>query len=617
MNMIHKCASAMQRLHPRTMRRSAILLQVVVVIVIALAALVQAQNTPSSPADRVYRNGVIFTADSANTTAQALAIRDGRILFVGSNEAVARFVGPATTKIDLKGRFLMPGLVDGHMHPLEAGVQLLKCSLNYEALTIPEMQQRIQACLDRSSSADPNAWLEVVSWFQESMRPVGVKTSRATLDALKTTRPILVVSSFGHTALANTRALALAKITAATPDPIGGKIWHDDHGEPTGLLEDSAYAVFSDLLPKPTETEYVAAAKAALKVMAQQGVTSFLDASAPAESMSAFSTVRRAGGLTARGHFAPLVEPKEAGDLPGAVARVVAFAKQYDEGAIARQPGITVRNAKLFLDGVISAPALTGAVLEPYATNAGTADKPRWVPGSSRGPAVYFQPAVLSDVLVQLGRAGIDPHMHADGDGAVRAALDGIAALRKSLPNAAIRPAIAHDEIVDPADFARYKPLGAIPVLSFQWEKPAPDTLGLIHYFGPARMKILEPAGFLASAGARIAFGSDWPVDKLDEWFAFKVGVTRTNVPNAPPEYRGRLGEDPGLSPSDVLRAATINAAYELHEDDATGSIEVGKFADIIVLDRNPLKIPPEDIANIEVLETVVGGNAVYTSPAF
>jgi predicted amidohydrolase YtcJ len=128
-------------------------------------------------------------------------------------------------------------------------------------------------------------------------------------------------------------------------------------------------------------------------------------------------------------------------------------------------------------------------------------------------------------------------------------------------------------------------------------------------------MKILEPAGLLQAAGARIVYGSDWPVDALNEWFALKVGVTRTNAPDAGPEYHGRLEADPGLSRETVLRAITINAAYELHEDDVTGSLEVGKFADLIVLDRDPLTIPAEDIANVKVLETVVGGTTVYTSP--
>jgi hypothetical protein len=206
--------------------------------------------------------------------------------------------------------------------------------------------------------------------------------------------------------------------------------------------------------------------------------------------------------------------------------------------------------------------------------------------------------------------------MHADGDGGVRAGLDAVEAMRKELGKADIRPAIAHDEIVSPDDFPRFEKLNTMPVLSFQWEKPAGDTMGLTNYFGPERMKILEPAGFLAAAGARVTFGSDWPVDRLDEWFALKVAVTRTNAPDAAPEYHGKLGEDPGLSREAALRAATLDAAYELHEDDVTGSLKVGKFADLIVLDRDPLKIPAEDIANVKVLETVVGGKTVFDAAA-
>jgi len=574
-----------------------------------------AQSLTTPPADRVYRNGVIFTEDSQHRTAQALAIRDGRIVYVGENRGVALFVGSATVTIDLQGHFLMPGLIDGHMHPLEAGLQLLKCNLDYESLTVTGLQERVQTCLNQSTSKDPNAWLEVVNWFQESMRPAGVKTSRATLDALKTTRPIIVRSSFGHTVLANTRALELAKITAATPDPVGGKIWRDASDRPTGLLEDAAFAVFATLLPKATAADNVAGATAALQAMNQQGVTSFLDAVAPEQDIAAFAAVRQAGKLTARAHFAPPIQPSEASHPAPALARVVALAKRYDEGKIVASPGITVRNAKLFLDGVIAAPALTGAMREPYFVNPGTVANPDWGPGPSRGPAVYFPAGPLATILVGLGRAGVDPHLHADGDGAVHAALDAIAALRKALPGADIRPAIAHDEIVDPKDFPRFKQLNAIPVLSMQWEKPAGDTLGLKDIFGPSRMKIIEPAGLLKAAGARIAFGSDWPVDKLDEWFALKVGVTRTNAPDAPAEFHGRLGEDPGLSRDDVLGAATIKAAYELHEDQATGSLEVGKLADLIVLDRDPLKVPAEDIAKTQILETVVGGKVVYKAP--
>jgi hypothetical protein len=203
--------------------------------------------------------------------------------------------------------------------------------------------------------------------------------------------------------------------------------------------------------------------------------------------------------------------------------------------------------------------------------------------------------------------------MHADGDRAVHEALDAIEAMRKEFPESAIRAAIAHDEIVTPSDFPRYAQLGAIPVLSFQWEKPAADTLdGSQDYMGPARFKYFEPAGYLAAAGARIAYGSDWPVDRLDEWFALKVGVTRENDPDAGPKYAGRLSTDVGLTVPAVIRAITANAAYELHAERDVGSLEVGKLADLIVIDRNLLKTSPRQIADVKVLLTVVGGRTVY-----
>jgi predicted amidohydrolase YtcJ len=474
------------------------------------------------------------------------------------------------------------------------------------------LQQRVQACLNQSPAKSSEAWLEVVGWFQEGMLPPGVRTNRAMLDTLKTTRPIIIRSSFGHTVLANSKALKLAKITSSSPEPIGGKIWHDEKGEPTGVLEDSAFEIFSRLIPRPSAAARFTAAKAALNAISQQGVTSFLDAAASEEDLLAFQAVRKTGQLTARAHFAPVIEPAEAPAPALAIARTVALAKNFDGGPIVAEPGITVRSAKLFLDGVISAPSFTGALRQPYMVNAGSESKPDWVPGTSRGAAVYFPARDLATILIGLGQSGLDPHLHADGDEAVHAALDGIEAMRQTLATADIRPAIAHDELVDPEDFPRFKSLGAIPVLSMQWQKPAGDTMGLSNYLGAARMKIIEPAGLLQGAGARIAFGSDWPVDRLDEWFAFKVGVTRTNNPDVDPAFAGRLGEDPGLTPEEVLRAATINAAYELHEDAVTGSLEVGKLADLIVLDRNPLAISAEDIAKVRVLETVVGGKVVY-----
>jgi len=570
------------------------------------------------PADTVYRNGKIYTVDAQNSTQESLAVRDGKIVYVGDDAGTGQFIGPETKVIDLGGRMMMPGLVDGHMHPLSGGMKILGCSLNYAALTIAQFQAKIQACIDATRDKEPDGWLEVESWFQQNMLPAGTGVSREDLDVLQTQRPILVRSSFGHSTLANSRAMELANITADTPDPEAGKITHNATGQPTGILEDSAQALFDHLLPETTDAEMLAAAQASLEAVRAQGITTFLDASADARTVAAYAALQREGKLTVRAHFAIEIEPQAGRDPDQAVASLLQVAREFDQGPVTAQPGITVRNAKLYMDGVITAPAFTGVMLEPYLVNQGTAEKPNWVSSGNKGPAPYFSAEVLKALLLQLAAAGIDPHIHADGDGATRYALDGFEAMREHYSGGNIRAAIAHDEIVDPADFPRFGKLDVIPVLSLQWGKPASDTIeGARDYLGPERFKYMEPQGFLHEAGARIAYGSDWPVDPLDEWFALKVGVTRANAPAAGPQYSGRLSDDPGLSRETAIRTITINSSYELHQEAETGSLEVGKLADLIVLDRNLFEIPAEEIADVQVLLTVVGGKVVYQSDAF
>jgi hypothetical protein len=575
------------------------------------AGAVSAADSP--PADVVYQNGYVYTVDAHDGVQHALAVRNGVIVYVGDDAGVKPLIGKSTQVVDLHGRMMMPGLVDGHMHPLDGGSVLLGCNLNYERLTVAQMQVKIQGCLDQTKDKEPDSWLVVSNWFQEAMLPAGTITSRATLDVLHTQRPLLVESSFGHTGLANTRALQLAAISAKTPDPLGGVYVRDASGNPTGLLEDAAFEAVQSKLPEATPAEDVKAAEAALDAMRAQGITTFLDAAATLRTLAAFAGAEKAGHLTARAHFAVLIRPPEGREPVKAVAFLKSMAQRYDQGAVVPEPRMTVRNFKMFLDGVITAPAMSGAMLQPYFINQGTAASPHWVAGKNRGPDVYFPGPVLDTLVIEAAKAGFDPHMHADGDRAVHEGLDAIEALRKQFPGRDIRAAIAHDEIVDPADFPRYAKLNAIPVLSMQWEKPAPDTIDNARdYLGPARFKYMEPAGVLAAAGARIAYGSDWPVDPLNEWFALKVGVTRANAPDAGPQYAGRLSEDSGLTRKQVLRAITMNSSYELHQDTRTGSLEVGKLADFIILDRNVFEIPAEQIADVKVLTTVVGGRVVY-----
>lgn len=572
-------------------------------------------------AEVVYQHGKIYTVDHTGTVAQALATTQGKITYVGTDEGAKPLIGKNTTVIDLAGRTVMPGLVDGHMHPVAAGIDLLKCNLNYMSLTGVQFRARLQTCLDeRRNTEKPDSWLEVVNWFRYGMGDEAAGADRKMLDQLETGRPIIVHDSFGHSSLVNSKALSLAKITAQTKDPVGGRIGRDASGQPTGILEDAAQELVGALLPPPTAKDHIAGARAALKALGQQGITTFLDAVGTKEDMDAFAALEREGALTARAHFAPLIRPADATNTEAArqaVTQLVATAKKYDEGAIRPAPSLSVHQAKLFMDGVINAPANTGALLEPYLVNHGTAQAPKFEPAARREPDVYFPVPILTQILIDLGRNNIDPHLHTDGDWAVRAGLDAVKSMRTALPGRDIRPAFAHCELVDPTDYPRFAQLNVIPVLSMQWEKPASDTIeGVRDSLGPRRSSLVEPAGWLAEKGARIAYGSDWPVDPLDEWFALQVGVTRKGRPGEPPRYSGRLGKDPGLSQTAVIQAITLNAAYELHEDRYIGSLEAGKFADLIILDRDVTTIPPDQISSTKVLRTVVGGHVVYDTGA-
>jgi cyanophycinase len=567
-------------------------------------------------ADTVFTHGYVYTVDKVMPTARALAVRDGQIVYIGDDEGVQPYLGPKTRRIDLAGRMLMPGLIDGHMHPQSAGLRLRHCDLDYQRLTVPQFQAIIQRCIDQAGKTGADDWLVVVNWFEQNMLPAGIVLTHEALDGVKTTRPILVRSSYGHSSLVNSRGLKLAHIERSTVNPKDGIIARDAQGEPTGLLEDAAQGLAAQLSAASSPAEQLQGTRRALAAMRAQGVTSFLDAATNTETLTAFTRVQTAGELTARAHFAVLIDSAENYDPAAAVAEVLAQRQRYDQGVLTANPTLSVDTAKLFLDGVFSAPSYTGVMLQPYFENTGTAEQPDWRPGDNLGPPPYFTQQQLDATLSRLAAAGIDPHMHADGDGAVREALNAVEAMRKVHPYDDVRPAIAHDEIVDPADYPRYADLKALPVLSFQWEKPDADVnVHTAGYLGPVRAALCEPAALLKVYGARLVFGSDWPVDALNEWLAMQVAVTRSATGEDAVRYPGRLGIDPGLTIAEAIQAMTINGAYSLRQDAVSGSLEPGKFADLIIIDRNLMQIAPEKISKTQVLLTMVGGRVVFQSP--
>lgn len=583
-------------------------------LIAAAPATAPAAAAKQPAADTVLRNGYVRTVDDSDSVRQALAVRNGKIVYVGSDRGVRAYVGKRTRVVNLRGKMVMPGLQDAHIHVGLAGVRLAACNLQYEPLTTAQFQQKIQACLDRTRDKEPNGFLSVENWYRQAMVPAGTDATRATLDALNTRRPIVVNSSDGHSDLVNSAALALAGITAQTPDPANGKIVRDAAGEPTGILEDAAARIVSRHIPPPTAADNLEVTRVALDALRRNGVTAVMDQYGTDASAQAYATLRRRGELTARINLAAGVDASVAARDPRkAVAPAFALRRRWDTGPLAPRAGIRVTNiGELAQDGVLQAPAQTASFLEPYFVNAGTEDAPRWVPGRNRGPDPYLAKDKLADVTTLLLRGGISPSIHAIGDRAVRHTLDAFAIARKRVPGSRLPLSISHAESVHPRDLPRFKALGVAPAMAFQWAKPAADSIDAAkNELGPERFARTEPVGSLHRAGARVAAGSDWPVDPLNEFFLLQVGITREN-PDGGARYRGRLGKDPLLPRAAAVRAITRNAAWAMQGEDATGSLEPGKLADLIVLDRNLFRVPAKQIGRTKVLLTMVGGRVVW-----
>ena len=594
-------------------------------LALTMAVVAGCGGSADTPADTVLRHGRVVTIDAKNSTHEAVAVRDGKIVYVGSDAGVQTWIGTSTKVIDLGGRMLMPGFVDAHLHSLAGGRALLLCDLAYAPLSQAQLAARLQACLDASADKEPDTWLEAVNWDRQSTANIDGDPTKALLDALNTGRPIAVTSSDFHSVLANSRAFSLAGITAATPDPAGGKFLRDAGNTPSGICEDAAGFDLKAAIPPDTDADLLKQGRAALAALREQGITTFMDAAAGDAHGKTFKTLQQAGELTARANFAINLSADAAASSPKqTIADAKAMAGRIDQGAPSVAPGLNARTVKVFVDGVVNAPADTGALLTPYFTNAGTDAEPNWTAGTNLG-SIYYPPEVLMPLMIEAADAGLDMHLHATGERAVRQVLDAVGNLRSLRPAADFRAAIAHDETVALADYPRFAALDVMATMSFQWAQRAPYSIGdTENHLGADRFARMEPAGSLRKAGARIVHGSDWPIDPFDTFLALKVGVTRSGDPTNPhsaasiaPIFEGPINADPGLSRIDVLRAITMNSAHQLRTDNVVGSVEVGKFADLIVLERDFMSVPDDELGRNRVLLTMVGGKVVMAIDAF
>ena len=537
---------------------------------------------------------------------EALAIADGRIAFVGSSGQAREFVGPATKVTNLGGRMVMPGIIDGHFH----GTRLTDCHMGYEGGTVAQILAKIQACLDSPGQAalkNTNTRLQGSYLFGDAMEPAGTALTRQDLDRLDTKRPVLIRNADGHKFWMNSRAIANAGIDARTPDPPQGTIGRDANRVPNGFFADYDVRDWGQAAPVTETMRFDVVARTNADAN-QVGITSVFIPGDGEDEIALWAALRDQGKMTLRANIGLSAQFTRGSTDPEDLDRRIAALGDYRKFAGGL---IDVTSVKIYCDGVMEYPAQTAAMLAPYRVNAGTAERPDWRPGPSRGPDPSCADARPG--FVALDKAGWQIHIHAIGDRAVRDALDNFEAALGQNGGRDLRHTITHLELIDPADVARFERLGVIASMSLHWARlDAYTVTGTRGYIDDELYQRLFPAADLWRAGAVVAGGSDYPVDPLRPFVQIETAVTRTGE-SIPGVYPGALAPREAIPDLlAVIRMHTINAAYEMHQEKSTGSIEVGKQADLIVLDQNLFHVPTERISDTRVLLTLLGGKVVF-----
>jgi predicted amidohydrolase YtcJ len=537
-------------------------------------------KSPRSHADIVFRGGPVYTVDSAQPNATAVAVTGTRIVYVGNDSGADSLVGPKTRVVELRGRMLLPAFRDSHVHPLTAGLRLDECALD-ELTTPAQVADSIAKCA-KAHPAD--AWFLGHGW-QLPVFP-HANPGRALLDSLVPDRPAYVRAADGHSAWVNSRALALARITARTHDPPNGRIERDAAGNPSGTLREDAADLVTALRPKVTAERRVAGLERAVRLANSLGIIGLPEASANSDILVAYQTLDKRGALNARVVASIYVDP-----LAGVaqIPRMKRLRAQFDGNRL------RVRGAKIFADGVLE--AHTAALLEPYTDT------------HARGPA-NLSPRAFDTLATALDKEGFQIHVHAIGDRAVHMALDAIEAAQRANGAHDARDHVAHLEMIDTLDLPRFKSLGVFanfqPLWAFRDSYIKDLTEPII---GPERSSRLYPLGSVAAAGGTIVAGSDWGVSSLNPLEAMEVGALRCDP--AAPTCTTWLPREK-LSLNRLIAAYTIEGARLAFEERVAGSITVGKAADLVVLDRDLFAIPPQQIASAHVLLTLLDGHDVY-----
>lgn len=535
-------------------------------------------NSPQAP-DLILLNGRIWTGDANRSEAEAIAIRDGRIVTVGASDAVAAMASGDTRVVDVQGRRVVPGFNDAHWHlPIRQVIDLAGAG------SVAEIRRRLEAGSTRVAG---DGWVLGRGWGPSDFPDN--QPHRRHLDAAFPDRPVLLTDRDGHQVVVNGRGLAMAGITRDTPDPPNGRIGRDADGEPTGLLQEAAMALAQKTLPSITPDEAYGAVIGELSKAAAFGLTSVQDAggSDPGNlRRDAYERAAREGRLPIRVRMAM---PFERDVTPARLAELV----QLRDGH--RDEWLSFGIVKGMLDGTVD--GHTAAMLEPYA------DRPR-----ESGLPMWDQ-ETLNRAVAAYDKAGLQIELHAVGDRAIRMALDAYQHAARVNRTTERRHRIEHVEVPSPADLPRFRTLGVIA--STQPMFASPDAVALGSFapaLGATRTRLAEPFAQLDAAGAVQAFGSDYPVFTMEVMRGVHAAVTRQLPDGTPP---GGWSPANRISVGAALRHYTVDAAWASREDQEKGALAPGRMADLVVLSEDVFSIPPERLWMVKATMTVVGGRVV------
>ena len=540
-------------------------------------------------ADTVIVHAKIYTVNPRQPWAEAVAIRGGKIVAVGSDKEIAAYQGASTTVIDAKQHMLLPGFIDNHVHFMGGSARLEQVSLD-DAKTVGEFQKMIR---DFAAQHPEKKWIQGMGWYYDIFGTSGMPDKKL-VDEAVASRPVFLRAYDGHSAIANSEALRIAGITRDTPDPPNGTIVRDPaSGEPTGVLKESAGALVEQLIPKLTREEQLDLLARAVHYASSLGLTRVVSCGGDAEQVELFDEIRKRGQLTLRFYMAPFAPT--AGATPEFVRTVQKDRENYHDD------WIDVSAVKFWLDGVIE--AHTAAMLAPYSNDA---------PNEGQ---LNFDPDTYKRSVAELDGMGFQIFTHAIGDRAIRLALDAYEAANKANGHSDARDKIEHIEDPSAADIPRFGKLGVIASMQPLHATPNNDILDVWAVnVGPERAARAWPWHDILAGGAHLAFGSDWPVVTISPWPGVQILLTRETPEGTP---RGGWHPNERITLPQAIKGYTLDSAFAARRDKTEGSIETGKLADMIVISQDLFKVAPEKIGGTKVMLTMVGGKIVYQDPAW